>query len=100
MGREKPCRWKCGRRTDRRCGICLDCCDARDQRNKRIDAELEAYVPPSKRPEHRLYEGKPKRPVTDKQRAAIAKARAVKSGVSTVQNAQGEPQPARMDGNE
>ena len=26
----KPCAWKCGRKTDRICGICLQCCEKRD----------------------------------------------------------------------
>lgn len=68
----KPCRWRCGRTTDRRCGICLACCDARDERNKRIDQELEPYVPPQDRPGHRLYERK-QGERTDKQRASITK---------------------------
>jgi hypothetical protein len=76
----KLCRWNCGRKTDRRCGICIYCCDERDKRNKRIDAGLEAYVPPDKRPGHRFYKGPTgKRPMTDKQRAALTKARATKS---------------------
>ena len=52
--RERFCRWQCGRRTDRRCGICLQCCNERDKRDRRIDAGLEAYVPPEKRPAHPL----------------------------------------------
>ena len=53
--KERRCRWKCGQMTDRRCGICLLCCNARDERNRRIDAGLESYVPPQDRPGHRLY---------------------------------------------
>src|SRR4030095_15683192 len=46
----KTCKWGCGRRTDRRCGICIYCIDERDERDRRIDAGLEAYLPPSQRP--------------------------------------------------
>ncbi len=58
MSRDKPCRWKCGRTTDRRCGICLECCNERDERNKRIDAGIEAYTLPEDRPNHRFYKRK------------------------------------------
>ena len=78
MGKQKPCIWNCGRLTDRHCRICLDCCNARDEVNKRIDAGLEAYVPPDKRPGHRFYkpEGRGKRALTEKQRAAMASRKA------------------------
>lgn len=41
----KKCRW-CGVESKRRCGICLNCADARDELNKRIDAGKVVYVPP------------------------------------------------------
>jgi len=72
------CRWNCGRRTDRRCGICLECCNERDERNRRIDAGLESYVPPQDRPGHRFYDRKRVKR-TDNQRKALTAARAVKS---------------------
>ena len=66
--------------TDRHCRICLECCNARDEMNKRIDAGLEAYVPPDKRPRHRFYKPEGvKQVATDKQRAALSRARAAKS---------------------
>ena len=52
---ERLCRWKCTRRTNRRCGICLQCCDERDEHNKRIDAGTAKYIPPTERPGHRFY---------------------------------------------
>ena len=66
----KLCAWKCGRKTDRRCGVCLECCNARDEMNKRIDAGLEAYVPPDKRPGNRFYKGE----ISTSMRAALTKA--------------------------
>ena len=70
-----PCRWKCGRTApDRASGICLECCDARDARDKRIDAGLEAYTPPSLRPGHRLFE-RPKRVMSEAHRAKMTAAR-------------------------
>jgi hypothetical protein len=71
MSKERLCRWNCGRKTNRRCGICLQCCDKRDERNRRIDAGLQAYVPPEKRPGHRFYKGE-KRERTEKQKAALS----------------------------
>ena len=66
--------------TDRICGICLDCCNARDERDKRIDAGLEVYVPPDKRPGHRFYKGdKPKQAMTEAKRQSLATARMAKS---------------------
>ena len=53
----KRCRWKCGRMTDRICGICLDCCNARDERDRQIDSDLASYIPPEQRPGHRLLQG-------------------------------------------
>ena len=63
----KKCRW-CGVETKRHCGICLNCADARDEYNKRIDAGKAVYVPPEQRPGHRLYERK-LRPRTKRQLA-------------------------------
>lgn len=58
MARLKLCRWKCGNKTERRCGICLACCNRRDETNRQIDAGLIAYVPPQDRPGHRFFEKK------------------------------------------
>lgn len=78
--KERLCSWKCGRKTARHCGTCIHCCNARDERNRRIDAGLEAYVPPQDRPGHRLYERKNKERVpTEAQTAALTRARAAKS---------------------
>lgn len=90
MAKGKLCRWKCGRRTDRRCGICIQCITARDERNRRIDAGIEAYVPPAKRPGHRLYEGKVSKPRSAKQIAALARLNAIRTGDSSQENANGE----------
>ena len=62
--------------TDRRCGICLECCNARDEMNKRIDAGLEAYIPPDKRPGHRFYKGE--RKLSEAKRAVLMKATAAR----------------------
>jgi hypothetical protein len=70
----KTCKWGCGRRTDRRCGICIYCIDERDERDRRIDAGLEAYIPPSQRPGHRFYERK----ASEAQKAALTRARVAK----------------------
>jgi hypothetical protein len=75
MARIKLCRWKCGRKTDRRCGICLHCCDERDERDRRIDAGVEPYVPPQDRLGHRFYERKV---LSESKKAALTKARAIK----------------------
>jgi hypothetical protein len=72
MSNGKLCRWHCGNQTDRRCGICVNCCDARDKRNRQIDAGLMAYTPPSKRPGHPFFEGSARKGRTDKQKAALA----------------------------
>jgi hypothetical protein len=75
MARLNLCRWncgRCGRKTDRICGSCFECCNERKERNKRIDAGLELYVPPTERPGHRFYRGAGKRERTDKQKAALA----------------------------
>ena len=80
MSKPKPCAWKCGRLTERRCRICLECCNARDELDKRIDAGLAKYIPPDQRPGHRFYKGDgPKRVMTDKQKAALRAARVAKS---------------------
>ena len=52
---ERLCRWKCTRKTSRRCGICLQCCDERDEHNKRLDAGTTKHIPPTERPGHRFY---------------------------------------------
>jgi hypothetical protein len=78
MSRDRLCRWQCGRRTDRRCGICLQCCQERDQRDRRIDAGLEAYVPPTKRPGHPFHERKQLKR-TNSQLKALSTARTGKS---------------------
>lgn len=79
------CRWKCGRKTERRCGICVQCCDARDERNRRIDAGTAPYVPPTERPGHRLYERKQ---LNSGQKDALVKARAVRKSNLARPNAQ------------
>ena len=68
MPKPRLCRWKCGRKTDRRCGICLPCCDERDRK-----IAGDPYVPPSQLPGHRF-----KKSVTEAQKAALVKARASK----------------------
>lgn len=77
--RKKPvkrCRW-CKAETDRRCGICLMCCEVRDRQNRLIDAGKAAYVPPEQRPGHRFYRRKQ---LNEGQKAALAKANASKQG--------------------
>ena len=56
----KRCRW-CNRETSRHCGICLACCDKRDEKNRQISAGLIPYVPPELRPGHRLFADPAKR---------------------------------------
>lgn len=93
----KLCAWKCGRKTDRRCGICLECCNARDEMNKRIDAGLEAYVPPDKRPGHRFYKPQGVKPRADMQRDALTQARMAKSLKQTLnQGPNGVDEPYRQ----
>lgn len=58
----KLCKWKCGRKTDRRCGICLECCTERDRRDKAITAGTDTYLPPEQRPGHRFSKRKRKAP--------------------------------------
>src|SRR5262245_24188046 len=78
--RKRLCHWRCGRRTDRICGICLECCKERDERDRQIDAGAVAYVPPDKRPGHRFYKAdKPKRVISDAHKEARAQARRAKS---------------------
>jgi hypothetical protein len=50
----KRCRW-CNRETTRHCGVCLLCCDKRDERNRQLDADWTKYIPPDLRPGHRLF---------------------------------------------
>ena len=89
--KQRLCRWKCRRKTNRRDGICLECCNERDERNRRIDAGLEAYIPPEKRPGHRFYKRKTaKAERTANQQAALTKARTARIGRITEQNAPGE----------
>jgi hypothetical protein len=71
MARTKLCRWNCGRKTDRRCGICIYCCDERD----RQIASGAPYIPPSQRPGHRFYERKA---LSEAKKAALKKATAVR----------------------
>jgi hypothetical protein len=75
MARTKLCRWNCGRKTDRICGICIHCCDERDK----AIASGAPYVPPSRRPGHRFYERK--RVLSEAQKAALTRARAAKFSV-------------------
>lgn len=58
----KKCRW-CKAFTDRRCGICLPCCDARDEYDRKIDAGLAPYIPPEEIPGHRFYKRKHERSI-------------------------------------
>ncbi len=85
----RNCRWNCGRKTERRCGICIFCCDARDERDRLIDAGKLAYIPPSERPGHRFYERKQliRSPA---QKAAIDKLNAAKSAGSSEEDSPGE----------
>ena len=78
--RQRACRWQCGRLTDRICGICLQCCNGRDEKDRQIDAGAAAYMPPDKRPGHRFYKGPSgKRQMTETQKQSLAQARAAKS---------------------
>jgi hypothetical protein len=72
MSKNKLCRWKCGRQTDRRCGICLECCNERDRHDSAVTAGSEVYLPPDHRPGHRFYERK-QTPRTEAQKAAATK---------------------------
>jgi hypothetical protein len=85
--KSKLCRWNCGRKTSRRCGICLWCCDERDARDRRINAGLEAYVPPTQRPGHRFYKGDKQRSAS--QKASLTMARAARMAKITEENAPG-----------
>jgi len=69
--KSRKCRWNCGRMTERRCFICLSCIKDRDERNRRIDLGLAAYIPPSKRPGHRFFEGRVKKPPSEAQLAHL-----------------------------
>jgi hypothetical protein len=84
----KSCRWSCARKTDRRCGICLTCCDARDERHRDIDAGKLAYVPPDKRLGHRLYKGD--KALSESKKAALTKAATARIGQIPRPNAPGE----------
>jgi hypothetical protein len=77
MPKPRLCRWNCGRKTDRRCGICIYCCDERD----RQFASGAPYVQPSQRPGHRFY----KKNLSEAQKVVLAKARASKRPISSVQ---------------
>jgi hypothetical protein len=83
MPKPKLCRWNCGRKMDRRCGICLLCCDERD-RQFSFGAP---YVPPIQRPGHRFH----KKCLSEAQKATLAKARASKQAISSVQIANSGP---------
>ena len=74
--RKRACSWHCGRLTDRICGICLQCCNERDETNRQIDAGAAVYVPPEKRPGHRFYN---RCQLTDGQKKALSRARRAKS---------------------
>ena len=89
MSKLKSCRWNCGRKTDRRCGICIYCCDERDELNRQIDAGTAAYIPPDKRPGHRFYERKQ---ISEERKAGLTKARASKHGKFSGQMAPGGTQ--------
>ena len=86
MARLKPCRWSCGRKTNRVCGICLDCCNARDDRDKRISAGEVPYVPPTERPGHRFYKRKQ---LSAAQQAALDRASHARNGEIPRPNAPG-----------
>lgn len=79
----KKCRW-CGVESNRRCGICLNCADARDELNKRIDAGKAVYVPPERRPGHRFYKRRG-RPRTEKQIAAANRLKLANKAKQTAQ---------------
>lgn len=72
MAKLKLCRWNCGRLTDRRCGICLTCCNERDERNRQIDARVIKYVPA------RILYAKPKKAISERQRQSLNTTRAAK----------------------
>ena len=71
----KRCRW-CSRETARHCGICLACCDKRDERNRQLDVDWTKYVPPDLRPGHRLFVDPVKKAA---RRAAGLKAKATRA---------------------
>jgi len=78
--RQRACRWHCGRLTDRVCGICLQCCNERDEKDGQIDAGMLAYLLADQRPGHRFYKGpNVKRQMTEAQKQSLAQARAAKS---------------------
>jgi len=54
--KSRLCAWGCGQKTARHCGICLECCEARDKLDRDIDAGRAKYIPPNERPGHRFYE--------------------------------------------
>lgn len=76
MKRLRLCHWHCGRKTNRSCGICLECCNARDERNRWIDADKLAYVSPDKRQGHRFYKGD--KVLSESKKAALTKANAAR----------------------
>jgi len=66
----KLCAWKCGRKTDRHCGVCLECC-------KKRDADIANGAP--YRPYRLDKSTGAKQARTDVQRAALTRARMAKS---------------------
>lgn len=86
------CRWCRGPLGDHRpSGICLSCCDARDERNRQISAGLIPYVPPDQRPGHRLYHTPDQKAVF---KARGAKIKATKAARNHLEMAQGATQTA------
>ena len=73
--KKRPCLW-CDQRTDRLCGICLDCCRRRDAYDKAIDEGKSRYIPPTERPNHRLFGHKE---LSEAKKAALDKATASKT---------------------
>jgi hypothetical protein len=81
MSKNKLCRWECGRQTDRRCGICLECCNERDRHDSAVTAGSEVYLPPDHRPGHRFYDPEPKPRKRRRPRATYCRLDSMRPGV-------------------
>ena len=72
------CRWHCGRKTGNRSGICDPCWQAAEALRSNTDAGYKAWLEHKKAKQTQENEAKAKKPMSEKQRAALDKARRAK----------------------
>lgn len=77
--RNRNCIWHCGRETKNRSGICDECWKSAELLRSNSDAGHKAWVERKRAQQAMEVSAKAKRPMSEKQRAALDNARRAKS---------------------